>query len=197
MDDEESSEVVDWQLNGCVLSLHWQGQKATMQLALPALHWAANIAFAATIMLRYLNGIDKTGLSEVATALSSWQPPAGRMQQCAGIHGAVVLDDCYNANPVSMQAAVDTLRALDGCRIAILGDMAELGEDSDDAHRGINIDGLDRAYLIGKSMRQLADRHPQAVWFAPTQEAGKALADESFTAGDTVLVKASRSMALE
>jgi len=197
IDDEESSEVVNWQLNGCALALHWQGQKTSMQLALPAPHWAANIAFAATIMLRYLNGRNEAGLSEVTAALSGWKPPAGRMQQCAGINGSVVLDDCYNANPVSMQVAVDTLRALDGRRIAILGDMAELGEGSDDAHSGINIDGLDRVYLIGSAMRLLADKCPEAIWFATTEEAGKALADEPFTTGDTVLVKASRSMALE
>lgn len=197
MDDESGSDVVAWQLVGRELLMCWQGQEAAMTLALPAQHWAANIAFAASIMLRYLNNSRTTGLAEVVAALSDWQPPAGRMKQCEGVHGSLVLDDCYNANPVSMQAAIDTLHALDGRRIAVLGDMAELGEGSDAAHAAINIDGLDRVYLIGSAMRLLAEKHPQARWFATTADALQGLASESFTAGDTVLVKASRSMALE
>ena len=197
MDDESSADAVCWQLVGRELLMSWQGQEASMTLVLPALHWAANIAFAASIILRHINCSRELSLAEVVTALSDWQPPAGRMQPCEGVNGSLVLDDCYNANPVSMQAAIDTLRGLDGGRIAILGDMAELGAGSDDAHAAINLDGLDRVYLIGSSMRLLAEKSPQARWFATTADAVLALADESFAAGDTILIKASRSMALE
>lgn len=197
MDDESSADVVSWQLVGRELLMSWQGQAASMKLALPAMHWAANIAFATSIILRYLNSSRTTGLAEVVAALSGWQPTAGRMLPREGVNGSLVLDDCYNANPVSMQAAIDTLHALDGNRIAILGDMAELGESSDAAHTAINIDGLDRVYLIGSAMRLLAEKSPQARWFATTADALQGLAAESFAAGDTVLVKASRSMALE
>ena len=198
LDAVGESDAVSWQLVGRELLMRWREEEASMALALPAAHWAANIAFAASIMLRYLNGCDrKAGLAEVATAISNWQPPAGRMQQCEGLNGCLVLDDCYNANPVSMQAAIDTLRALDGGRIAILGDMGELGEGSEDAHSGIDIQGLDRVYLIGARMQTLAAKHPEARWFASTDDAVAGLSGEAFDAGDTVLVKASRSMALE
>ncbi|ATX78856.1 UDP-N-acetylmuramoyl-tripeptide--D-alanyl-D-alanine ligase [Mariprofundus aestuarium] len=198
LDADEEKDSVSWQLVGRELLMRWREEEASMALALPAAHWAANIAFAASIILRYLNGRDrKAGLTEVVAAISSWQPPAGRMQQCEGLNGCLVLDDCYNANPVSMQAAIDTLRALDGGRIAILGDMGELGEGSEKAHGSIDIQGLDRVYLIGKRMQALAARYPEVRWFASTDEAVAGLSDESFEAGDTVLVKASRSMALE
>ncbi|GAV19536.1 UDP-N-acetylmuramoyl-tripeptide--D-alanyl-D-alanine ligase [Mariprofundus micogutta] len=194
----ESETAVNWQLNGQELVLSWQGQQTSMQLALPARHWAENIAFAATIMLRYLNDQgEKVTLADVVTSLATWQPPAGRMRQCKGRAGSLVLDDCYNANPVSMQAAIDTLRSIDGSRVAILGDMAELGESSLEAHAGIDITGLDAVYLIGSRMQPLAEKHPDAQWFASTEQAVAELSGKSFDENDTVLVKASRSMALE
>jgi len=119
------------------------------------------------------------------------------LQQCEGKHGAVILDDCYNANPVSMQSAIDTLRSLKGGKNVILADMAELGADSEAAHAALNLDGIDKIWLIGTRMQVLAARYPGARWFATTDEACSTLADERFTAGDTVLVKGSRSMALE
>jgi len=191
--------VVSWQLNNCDLMLACQGEQAAIRLALPARHWAENYAFAASIMLRYLQQhSDKAyALADIISALSGWQPVAGRMQRKAARRGATVLDDCYNANPVSMQSAIDTLRALSGRKIAILGDMAELGEASESAHAGLDIEGLDEAYLIGPQMQSLAMLHPKAHWFATTADAIAALQDITFTAGDTVLVKASRSMCLE
>ncbi|ATX82692.1 UDP-N-acetylmuramoyl-tripeptide--D-alanyl-D-alanine ligase [Mariprofundus ferrinatatus] len=198
VDQTSESDVVCWQLVGRELLMSWRGQEASLQLALPAAHWASNIAFAASIMLRYLDSTGREAeLAKVADAISGWQPPAGRMQQCEGVNGCLVLDDCYNANPTSMQAAINTLRSLDGGRIAVLGDMGELGEDSDAAHGSINLQGVDRIYLIGPRMQALAAIHPEASWFATSDEAIAALANETFDEGDTVLVKASRSMHLE
>ena len=149
-------------------------------------------------MLRFLHDREYPGtLAEVADALAGWQPVASRMQRCEGKNGAVVLDDSYNANPVSMQAAIDTLRALPGNRIAILGDMAELGDASKYLHAELDIGGLNSLYLIGMQMRALAEKHAEARWFASTDEALVSLADTMFVAGDTVLVKASRSIALD
>jgi len=197
--DAADQAVVSWQLNSCVLTLTYRGEQAAMQLALPARHWAENFAFAASIILRHLQQrSDKVySLADIASALSGWQPVAGRMQRIAAQSGAVVLDDCYNANPVSMQAAIDTLRALSGRKVAILGDMAELGEASESAHAGFDIEGLDDVYLIGAQMQSLATQHPKAHWFATTADAIAALQGIAFAAGDTVLVKASRSMHLE
>jgi len=196
--DQNTNDNVQWQLNGCELLLSYQNQQASMSLSLPAAHWASNFAFAASIILRHFNTDSiQTSLQDVVTAIASWQPPTGRLQSCVGQHGSVILDDCYNANPVSMQAAIDTLRALDADQVAILGDMAELGEASLSAHASLDVSGLNRLYLIGTQMQALAEKYPQAHWFANTDAALAALADESFTANDSVLIKASRSMALE
>jgi len=204
--DMENDAVVGWQLDGCELSLNYQGSQSAVTLALPARHWAENFAFAASIILRF--GRDRgqsLTLADVAAALADWKPMAGRMHCCEGENGAVVLDDAYNANPVSMQAAIDTLRAMPGRKIAVLGDMAELGEASQAAHAGLNVDGLDVIYCIGAQMQALAEppvetmveTRPESHWFATTDEGMAALAGNTFAAGDTVLVKASRSMHLE
>jgi len=196
--DAADAAVVVWRLNDCVLRLTYKGEQAETRLALPARHWAENYAFAASIMLRYLQQHSQTySLAAITAALSGWQPLPGRMQRIAARNGAIVLDDCYNANPVSMQAAIDTLRALPGQKIAILGDMAELGEASESTHAGLDIEGLDNVYLIGAQMQSLAAMHPEIRWFATTDNALAELQGVCLAAGDTVLIKASRSMRLE
>ncbi len=195
---QNEPERVGWQLEDCALRLTYQGQQADMTLNLPAAHWAENFAFAASIMLRHLNAAsDGISLQSIVAALSTWQPQAGRLQTKTGHNGCLILDDCYNANPVSMQAAIDTLKAMRGNKIAILGDMAELGDVSEMAHAGLDISQLDTVYLIGEHMRILAAKHTKAFWFASTDAALAALTDADFDSRHTILIKASRSMALE
>ena len=190
--------AVRWQLTGCGLQLHGRGQHASIQLALPAAHWAANMALAATLIWHYMDARgSEISLGDIAAALADWQPPGGRMQLCSGRGGARILDDSYNANPVSMQAAVNTLRQLDGRRIAILGDMAELGEDAAAAHAGIDVQGLDAMYLVGEHMRELAEKQQSACWYASTDALLAALEHVHFGPADHVLVKASRCMQLD
>ncbi len=197
-DDQNDGGQVSWKLNGCDLQLTYHDQHASIALALPAAHWASNLAFAAAIMLRHLNANhQQVSLERVANAIAGWQPSSGRLQPSVGKNDCVILDDCYNANPVSMQAAIDTLCALESNKIAILGDMAELGEISESAHKNLDVSGVDSIYLIGAHMHALAASHPQADWFATADEAVEALADISFSSEDTILIKASRSMALE
>jgi len=193
----QTADAVGWSLHGCSVQLTHGSETAVLELELPARHWAANLALAASIMMTQLKQTRPITLGEVADALRQWQTPAGRMQILKGFNGCTVLDDSYNANPVSMQVAVDTLRALSGRRIAVLGDMAELGEDSATAHAELDVSGVDAVYLVGPQMKALAESADGAVWFASTDEAVRSLSQQHFTAQDSVLVKASRSMALE
>lgn len=190
--------AVQWQLYGKELSLSDELEEAVISLELPARHWAANIALAAGIILRLSRQLGKqVSLKQIAAILAEWQAPAGRMQQLRGISGCLILDDSYNANPVSMQAALDTLVAMDGHRVAFLGDMAELGNSSIQAHAGINLSGLDEVCLIGPQMKTLAAKYQQARWFESTEDAISYLSDYSPERNAVILVKASRSMALE
>ncbi len=111
--------------------------------------------------------------------------------------GISLINDCYNANPMSMRAALDHLAAVDARRrLAILGGMAELGPDGPEYHREIGAHardlGIDRLVGIGEMARDYAPDE-----WAPDPDAGAALADRLLAEGDAVLVKGSRSVGLE
>ncbi len=189
---------VKWQLDGTRLTLTHNGGDVHIQLTLPARHWAANMALAASIILRATKERQtRISLEDIARVLADWQPEEGRMKQHSGRNGSMILDDCYNANPASMQAALDTLTAMHGKHVAILGDMAELGEDSDRAHAGLNLDGIDHIFLIGQHMKHLAGNYPEAHCFANTDAAVDFFNTYQPAASEVILIKASRSMALE
>lgn len=115
----------------------------------------------------------------------------------------IILDDCYNANPVSMKASIDVLNMAIGRKVAVLGDMGELGEDAQELHLNVGEyaaqQGIDLICGIGPLSRHLVDgavgcgSSAEAVWFKTKAEfldAAKDLIKE----GDNVLVKASHSM---
>jgi UDP-N-acetylmuramoyl-tripeptide--D-alanyl-D-alanine ligase len=111
--------------------------------------------------------------------------------------GIVLVNDCYNANPVSMRAALDHLVTIDGPRrIAVLGEMAELGADAPRYHREVGAHaraaGIDLIVGVGEPAR---DYDPDELVGAP-DEAAELLA-EQVDRGDAVLVKGSRSAGLE
>ncbi len=111
--------------------------------------------------------------------------------------GIVLVNDCYNANPVSMRAALDHLASLEGeRRIAVLGEMAELGPGAAGYHREVGAharaEGIDLLVGVGEPAR---DYDPDELVGAP-EEAAELLAAQ-LEPGDAVLVKGSRSAGLE
>ena len=122
----------------------------------------------------------------------------------------VILDDCYNANPVSMKAALDVLDMAIGRKVAILGDMTELGENAPDLHYETGQYaaelGIDAIFCIGTLAKELVRgaeekngmRHPSAnsttaVWFE-TKAQFLEKAHELLKDGDNILIKASHGM---
>lgn len=110
-----------------------------------------------------------------------------------------IIDDCYNANPTSVKASIDTLVNFDGRKIAVLGDMKELGAEELKLHfdtgKYSKDKGVDVTVAIGPLAKSLADG-ADGVWFEDIESAKKALPD-IIKDGDTVLVKASHSMQFE
>jgi UDP-N-acetylmuramoyl-tripeptide--D-alanyl-D-alanine ligase len=111
--------------------------------------------------------------------------------------GIVLVNDCYNANPVSMRAALSHLASLgDGRRIAVLGEMAELGAEGPAHHREIGAsargEGVDLLVGVGEPAREY---DPDELVGTPG-EAAELLAAQ-LEPGDTILVKGSRSAGLE
>jgi len=111
---------------------------------------------------------------------------------------AILINDCYNANPVSMRAALDhlaTLRA-GGRRLAVLGEMRELGPEAPAYHREIGEHARERGVELIIGVGELAAGYGPDLEVADAEAAADALA-ESLAPGDTVLVKGSRAVGLE
>ena len=116
---------------------------------------------------------------------------------------SIILDDCYNANPVSMKAAIDVLNLGIGRRVAIVGNMGELGENADNLHREVGAylaqTGVDAVFAVGDLARSITDGFQElapkrcARWFASNEELIPLLKD-LIQDGDNILVKASNSM---
>jgi UDP-N-acetylmuramoyl-tripeptide--D-alanyl-D-alanine ligase len=146
------------------------------------------------------------GRAEIQRGLADCQPPKMRMQfwEAGGVR---VLDDCYNANADSMRAALDTLceLPLQGRRVAVLGDMAELGAQSDAAHEEIGRRAAElkigQLFTVGARSAGLARAARAAgltrvIEFADADAATRAVKN-FLKPGDVVLLKASRSCRLE
>ncbi len=116
--------------------------------------------------------------------------------------GGLLINDAYNANPVSMRAALAYLveRAGDRRRVAILGEMAELGRTGPDYHRQVGAVaaelGIDELLAVGELARGYLEHGVPGRWVANVHEAVREL-DEVVRPGDAVLVKASRAVGLE
>jgi UDP-N-acetylmuramoyl-tripeptide--D-alanyl-D-alanine ligase len=128
---------------------------------------------------------------------------AGRGQLVELPSGVTVIDDCYNANPMSMRAAIDELaRVARGRRVAVLGDMLELGErDSARLHREIGehaaAGGVDVLVAVGPGGREIAAGFAGPAHVAAAATEASAVLEQVVRPGDTILVKASRGLPLE
>jgi UDP-N-acetylmuramoyl-tripeptide--D-alanyl-D-alanine ligase len=124
----------------------------------------------------------------------------GEEQELPG--GGVLINDAYNANPVSMRAALAYLaeRAGDRRRVAILGDMAELGRTGPDYHREVGAAaselGVDELLAVGELARGYLEDGVPGRWVANVHDALRQV-DELVRPGDAVLVKGSRAVGLE
>ncbi|MDO5642358.1 MAG: UDP-N-acetylmuramoyl-tripeptide--D-alanyl-D-alanine ligase [Paracoccus sp. (in: a-proteobacteria)] len=135
---------------------------------------------------------------EAAKGLGDWLPPQGRgaVEDLGHIR---LIDDAFNANPASMRAGLGTLARLPGARrVAILGDMLELGTDEAAAHRALADDpampSVDLVHCAGPLMRHLHDALPETkrgLWSESADVLASRL-DEMLRSGDTVLIKGSK-----
>ena len=145
------------------------------------------------------------GLSdqEIAAGISAYQTVGDRARLIRE-NRLTILSDCYNANPTSTAAALDSLRSLSGRKVCILGDMLELGEMSPSLHRktGSYAARAGAALVIGcgtlavEICRGAGEAGADARWFADKQALFAEL-DQLIQPGDNVLVKASHSMKFE
>lgn len=115
--------------------------------------------------------------------------------------GVTLINDCYNANPVSMRAALDNLAQAEGRTIAVLGGMGELGVDSDRFHHEIaahvSESGVDFLITVGELGGAYGDEYIGSIEHVVNPLAAAHVVQRAAVPGDTVLVKGSRSVGLE
>lgn len=136
-------------------------------------------------------------LRDVAEGLAKLNPVPGRLSRLWGVNGCHLIDDSYNASPGSFAAAIDVLSELSGQRILVMGDMKELGIDTDSAHRNVGEyaagAGLDALWATGENTRLAIDAYAGAGrHFKSKEELIEALL-EIANSELTVLIKGSRS----
>lgn len=176
------------------------GRPLTIEFSFAGRHNATNAlaALAAYEALGLPLGKTQRGARQVQ--LSRW-----RGEEIPLPEGGILINDCYNANPLSMTAALEHLaeRAGERRRIAVLGDMAELGSGAASYHREIGAVasrvGVDALVAVGPFARAYLEgaRGIPVTRWAATVEGGLSALRQVLRPGDCVLVKGSRSMGLE
>ncbi len=183
-------------LAGCSFTVVTGAGEFPVRLQLAGRHNVANALAAVAVGLA-------CGLTheEISAGLASVAPAPGRLSASRAASGATVVDDCYNANPASVHAAIDLLSASDGRRTLVMGAMRELGPTSAELHRELGeyarSVGLDQFWGVGEELREaVAAFGAGGQWFAGCDEASAAALQE-FGEGDVVLIKGSRGARME
>ena len=189
------TDIDDRGLEGVACTVTIEGEHYRLTTSAPGRYMIYPMAMAAAIGRR----LGLTG-EEIATGVAAYITVGSRMHRSRLPGERLVIDDCYNANPQSMAEGLRMLAASPARhRVAVLGDMGELGQLTAQAHRDMG--ALTRrlgltAVAVGEKMHALTETDPQAQWFATVEEAMPAIR-QLFTPGTAVLVKASHAMHFE
>lgn len=193
-EDGYATDVVSHSLKGISCNLHIAGEAFPVFIPLPGQHMVYN-ALAGALIGRRL------GLTtdEIKSGIEALTPVSGRNNMIE-TDRFLLIDDCYNANPVSTRASLDVLSGADSRRVAILGDMFELGPDEAKLHYEVGVYAgekkIDLLIGIGELSRNTVEGAKgaiEAIHFA-TKEDFLQKAPELLQTGDTILLKASHGM---
>lgn len=199
--DLYADEIESHGLEGITFSLNYRGEKHRMQTPLVGRHSVMTAMRASAV------GIVK-GLSwdEIEAGLRGGKNQL-RMRITRSVLGGVLIDDTYNASPESTLAALNLLAEMKGRKIAVLGEMRELGQYEKKGHEMVGVraaEVCDELVAVGPVTRYLADAAlgkgmpaDKVRWFETTAEAGAYLANGYGTGTDVMLIKGSRGMRME
>jgi len=190
-------EIVGLEKTKCVI--HTDKGNVEVLIPMPGEHMVLNALSAVAVGLTF--GLT---LQQIKVGIESFLPTKNRLNMIQE-DGLTIIDDVYNANPVSMKASLDILATSKGRKVAILGFMGELGAFAETMHTEVGeyagMKGIDVLYYIGKHAESMAkgarNKGIKEIYCFDTQE--ELWEDERFSLekDDVVLVKGSRSMALE
>ncbi len=195
-----ADEVEGLGLNGIRFNLHFRNEVINLHVPLIGRHSVHTALRAAAVGLA-------EGLTwqDITTGLRSGHTQL-RLVAVETPSGALILDDTYNASPESTLAALNLLEEMDGRKIAVLGDMLELGPYEARGHEMVGLRAAEvvkELVLVGERARMIASAAQQAGidakaihWFAKTSDASEYLS-QHLGAGDIALIKGSHGMHLE
>ncbi len=196
--DVRGSDVTSHGADGFDFLLSTQSEARRITAPVPGAHLLSNVLAAATTGLA-----DGMTFDEVADAIEALDVPL-RLEVRAIRDDVTLLDDTYNANPASMVAALDLIAEMDGRRVALLGDMRELGPLSDESHDAIGrraAQTLDVLYTVGDLAGRISESARAAGLANAEHLESKDLAvarlSDELQPGDVLLVKGSRALELE
>ena len=195
-----ADEIESRGLKGISCRIHAGEESFKVLIPIPGRHMVYNALAGTAVGLTY--GMN---MEEIKKGIESLQSLSGRFH-IIETGKRTIVDDCYNANPVSMKASLDVLQDALGRRVAILGDMGELGKDEVEMHREVGVYAaardIDKIICVGELAGDMAEAARLAaptkdiVHFAKKESLMEAL-PEMIRDGDTILVKASHFMEFE
>ena len=179
----------------CTITLK-DGSSFDCLVPVPGIHMVSNAVAGAAV--GYTLGLTA---DEIKAGIESLPSIPGRNHIIETNH-MIILDDCYNANPISMKASIDVLNMAIGRKVAVLGNMGELGDTAEALHAEVGTyaaeQNVDLVCGIGDLTRSLVEEaskgaNTEALWFADNESFIQAIPD-IIKDGDNVLVKASHGM---
>jgi UDP-N-acetylmuramoyl-tripeptide--D-alanyl-D-alanine ligase len=195
-----ADEIEGLGLEGVHLRLHYRGERLYVRVPLLGRHSVHTVLRAAAVGL--IEGLTWQEIIEGLRAPSSQL----RLVAASGPHGSTILDDTYNASPPSTIAALNLLSELEGRKIAVLGDMLELGDYEQEGHEKVGMRAMEVAgVLVAVGSRGRIIGETALRWGMPANRVH--IVDDTTAAigvlerlvgkGDVVLVKGSRAMRME
>ena len=187
-------------LKGMTCTIHLGDTAFTVDIPMPGRHMVYNALAAAAV-----GNIYGLTTEQIKAGIESLEPISGRFRMIE-TDKFLIVDDCYNANPMSMKASLDVLQDGAGRRIAVLGDMGELGENEVQLHEEVGEHAgkcdIDVLICTGKLCRNMAERAQRTnpdlkVIYEPDRESLLEHLEGYVQDGDTILVKASHFMKFE
>ncbi|MBL4711590.1 MAG: UDP-N-acetylmuramoyl-tripeptide--D-alanyl-D-alanine ligase [Gammaproteobacteria bacterium] len=172
------------------------GKEAELMLAVPGKHNVMNAlaAIAATLSV----GVS---LSSIVRSLAEFKNIQGRLTIATSTSGCRVIDDSYNANPLSVSAAIDVLASMTGETVLVLGDMGELGEDAKALHAEVGIKakaaGINMLFATGVLSAKTVAAFGDSGFHFRSKDALINALNKKLKGKEIVLVKGSRSAAME
>jgi len=167
-----------------------------IQLSAPGKHNILN-ALSATAAARALN----VPLEIIKKGLESFSPVSGRLQLKTGLEGCSIIDDTYNANPISVRAALSVLAMRSHEKIFVMGDMFELGPDALSLHRQIGVEaktlGIHKLYGVGTMTEAAVQSFGTNATHYPDKASLIDALTKTLNSNTTVLIKGSRGMRME